>query len=209
MSQESLHQLRTWIAESGLDAFLVSQAQNRSYLSGWLSDDTESHSSLLIGQQEQLLLTNSLFAEVAEKGWASHRAVPGYGECVGRRDGLCRGRQRIGGQVDRSAGRTDGDPIQFGGRQKSYAAGARHGAQFAAEQHRQRYGKHRLPPRAVAHSGSYARAQHGAFAIRSHTERSVFSYMYSRRSRSANTSGSNYRIHSVTASIDNDSNSNR
>src|ERR1700738_1680150 len=72
MSQESLHQLRTWIAESGLDAFLVSQAQNRSYLSGWLSDDTESHSSLLIGQQEQLLLTNSLFAEVAEKeavGW--------------------------------------------------------------------------------------------------------------------------------------------
>jgi Xaa-Pro aminopeptidase len=68
MSQEAIQQLRTWMTEQGLDAFLVTQPQNRSYLSGWLNDDTEGSGSLLVGQQEQLLLTNPLYAEVAGKG---------------------------------------------------------------------------------------------------------------------------------------------
>ncbi len=72
MSQETMQKLRTWMAEQGLDAFLVTQPQNRSYLSGWLNDDTEGAGLLLVGQQEQLLLTNPLYAEVAQKeasGW--------------------------------------------------------------------------------------------------------------------------------------------
>lgn len=72
MSQETIKQLRTWIAEQGLDALLITQPQNRSYISGWLSDDTESGSMLLVSQQQQILMTNPLFAEIAEKeatGW--------------------------------------------------------------------------------------------------------------------------------------------
>ncbi len=72
MSQQSLNQLRTWIAAQGLDAFLVTQPQNRSYLSGWLNDDVEGAGMLLVGQQQQLLLTNPLYKEFAEKeatGW--------------------------------------------------------------------------------------------------------------------------------------------
>lgn len=72
MSQETIKQLRAWIAEQGLDAFLITQPQNRSYVSGWLSDDTESGSMLLVGQEQQILMTNPLFAEIAEKeaqGW--------------------------------------------------------------------------------------------------------------------------------------------
>ncbi len=72
MSQEAINQLRTWMTEQGLDAFLVSQPQNRSYLSGWLNDDTEGAGVLLVGAQEQILLTNPLYAEVAKKeatGW--------------------------------------------------------------------------------------------------------------------------------------------
>lgn len=72
MSQETIKQLRTWIAERGLDAFLITQPQNRSYMSGWLSDETESGSALLVSQQEQIVVTNPLFAEVAGKeatGW--------------------------------------------------------------------------------------------------------------------------------------------
>lgn len=72
MSQQILQQLRTWIAEQGMDAFLVTQPQNRSYLSGWLSDETESGSALLISADQQIVLTNPLFAEAAEKaatGW--------------------------------------------------------------------------------------------------------------------------------------------
>lgn len=72
MSQERLQQFRAWIAEQGLDAFIVLQPQNRSYLSGWLSDDSESNSMLLVSQQQQMLLTNPLYAEAAEKaavGW--------------------------------------------------------------------------------------------------------------------------------------------
>ena len=72
MSQETMKQVRTWMSEQGVDAFLITQPQNRSYLSGWLSDDTESGSMLLVDQQQQMLMTNPLFAEVAGKeaaGW--------------------------------------------------------------------------------------------------------------------------------------------
>ncbi|MDQ6662746.1 MAG: aminopeptidase P family protein [Chloroflexota bacterium] len=72
MSQDTINQLRTWMAEQGLDAFLVTQPQNRSYLSGWLNDDTEGAGMLLVSQQQQLLLTSPLYKEVAEneaKGW--------------------------------------------------------------------------------------------------------------------------------------------
>lgn len=67
-----LNQLRTWMAEQGLDAFLVTQPQNRSYLSGWLNDDDEGAGMLLLGQQQQVLLTNPLYKEAAENeagGW--------------------------------------------------------------------------------------------------------------------------------------------
>ena len=72
MSSQPLTQLRTWLASQGLDAFLVTQPQNRSYLSGWLNDDDEGAGMLLVGQQQQLLFTNPLYKEVAEKeatGW--------------------------------------------------------------------------------------------------------------------------------------------
>ncbi|HLI88073.1 MAG TPA: aminopeptidase P family protein [Ktedonobacteraceae bacterium] len=72
MSQESVNQLRAWMGEQDLDAFLVTQPQNRSYLSGWLNDDTEGAGMLLLGQREQILLTNALYAEAAGKeaaGW--------------------------------------------------------------------------------------------------------------------------------------------
>lgn len=71
MSQNSINQLRKWIAEQRLDAFMVTQPQNRSYLSGWLNDD-EGAGLLLVGQQQQVLLTNSLYKEIAERdavGW--------------------------------------------------------------------------------------------------------------------------------------------
>ena len=67
MNQEAINQLRTWMTRQSLDAFLVSQPQNRSYLSGWLNDDTEGAGVLLIGAQEQILMTNPLYAEVAQK----------------------------------------------------------------------------------------------------------------------------------------------
>src|SRR6266704_3526504 len=72
MDQDPTSQLRRWINELGLDAFLVIQPQNRSYLSGWLNDDTEGAGLLLVGKQQQLLLTNPLYKEIAENeatGW--------------------------------------------------------------------------------------------------------------------------------------------
>ena len=72
MSQESIHSLRTWIAEQGLDAFIVTQPQNRSYMSGWLSDDAEGAGILLVSQQQQIVMTSTLFQEVAANeavGW--------------------------------------------------------------------------------------------------------------------------------------------
>src|SRR5579859_2835011 len=72
MNQETISQLRTWMVEQGLDAFMVTQPQNRSYLSGWLNDDVEGAGLLLVGKQQQILFTNQLYREVAEneaKGW--------------------------------------------------------------------------------------------------------------------------------------------
>ena len=72
MSQEAISQLRTWMADQGLDAYMVTQPQNRSYLSGWLNDDVEGAGLLLVGQQQQILFTNPLYKEVAEnqaQGW--------------------------------------------------------------------------------------------------------------------------------------------
>jgi Xaa-Pro aminopeptidase len=72
MNQDPISQLRRWLNEQGLDAFLVNQPQNRSYLSGWLNDDTEGAGLLLVGQQQQVLLTNPLYREIAENettGW--------------------------------------------------------------------------------------------------------------------------------------------
>ena len=72
MSQDSISQLRRWIAEQKLDAFMVTQPQNRSYLSGWFNDDDEGAGLLLVGQQQKIVLTNSLYKEVAEReatGW--------------------------------------------------------------------------------------------------------------------------------------------
>src|SRR5947199_1522610 len=72
MNQESIKQLRLWITEQGLDAFLVTQPQNRSYLSGWLNEDTEGAGLLLVGQEQLILMTNPLYAEIATSeavGW--------------------------------------------------------------------------------------------------------------------------------------------
>jgi len=70
--QDFLNQLRAWIAEQGIDVYMVSQPQNRSYLTGWLNDDVEGSGTAFIGQQQQVLLTNNLYKEVAEVeavGW--------------------------------------------------------------------------------------------------------------------------------------------
>ncbi len=72
MNQDTISQLRKWISEQGLDAFLITHPQNRSYLSGWFNDDTEGAGVLLVGSEQQLLLTNPLYKEVAENeatGW--------------------------------------------------------------------------------------------------------------------------------------------
>jgi len=72
MSQETVQKMRLWLTEQGLDAFIVTQPQNRSYLSGWLNDDTEGAGILLVSQERQLLLTNPLYQEVAGReavGW--------------------------------------------------------------------------------------------------------------------------------------------
>lgn len=72
MNNEMIQKMRTWLSEQGLDAFLVTQPQNRSYLSGWLNDDVEGAGVLLVSQDRLLLLTNTLYREVASKeasGW--------------------------------------------------------------------------------------------------------------------------------------------
>ncbi|GCE11726.1 M24 family metallopeptidase [Tengunoibacter tsumagoiensis] len=71
MSQESVQAFRSWVAEQGFDAFLVSQPQNATYLSGWANDE-EGACLLVIGQEQQIVLTNPLYKEVAEQeavGW--------------------------------------------------------------------------------------------------------------------------------------------
>jgi len=72
MNSKSLTQFRTWIAEQGLDAFLVTQLQNRTYLSGWFNEDDEGSGLLLVSQQQQIVLTHKFYKEPAEKeavGW--------------------------------------------------------------------------------------------------------------------------------------------
>src|SRR6266566_2279989 len=91
MNQDPTNQLRRWINEQGLDAFLVIQPQNRSYLSGWLNDDIEGAGLLLVGQQQQVLLTNPLYKEIAENettGWevivpSSRDYAPSIAELAG------------------------------------------------------------------------------------------------------------------------------
>src|SRR2546429_1342793 len=91
MNQDPTNQLRRWINEQGLDAFLVIQPQNRSYLSGWLNDDIEGAGLLMVGQQQQVLLTNPLYKEIAENeatGWevivpSSRDYAPGMAELAG------------------------------------------------------------------------------------------------------------------------------
>jgi Xaa-Pro aminopeptidase len=72
MSQEIIQKMRLWLTGQGLDAFVVTQPQNRSYLSGWLNDDAEGAGVLLVSQKKQILLTNPLYQEVAQReavGW--------------------------------------------------------------------------------------------------------------------------------------------
>lgn len=72
MKQDIISHLERWINEQRLDAFLVFQPQNRSYLSGWFNDDSEGAGLLLVGEKQHILLTNPLYKEVAEKeatGW--------------------------------------------------------------------------------------------------------------------------------------------
>src|SRR5436309_8542981 len=72
MNQEAMNQLRAWRADQRLDAYIVTQPQNRSYLSGWLNDDVEGAGLLLVGRQQQILFTNPLYKEVVEneaQGW--------------------------------------------------------------------------------------------------------------------------------------------
>ncbi|HET8910280.1 MAG TPA: Xaa-Pro peptidase family protein [Ktedonobacteraceae bacterium] len=78
MSQNSIDQLRIWMKEQELDAFLVTQLQNRTYLSGWFNEDNEGSGVLVVGQQQQILLTHSLYLEAAKReavGWQIGEAV--------------------------------------------------------------------------------------------------------------------------------------
>ena len=78
MSQDSISQFRIWIAEQGLDAFLITQPQNRSYLTGWYNNDAEAGAGmLLVGKNLQLILTSTIYQEAAEReavGW--HVVIP-------------------------------------------------------------------------------------------------------------------------------------
>jgi Xaa-Pro aminopeptidase len=70
--QDPTSTLQRWINEQGLDAFLVIQPQNRSYLSGWFNEDTEGAGLLLVGKNKRIVLANTLYKEIAEKeakGW--------------------------------------------------------------------------------------------------------------------------------------------
>ncbi len=75
MSQESITQLRVWIQKQGIDAFLITQPQDRSYLSGWLNDDVEGAGMLLVSQEQQLLLTNGIYKEAATSGAAGWEVI--------------------------------------------------------------------------------------------------------------------------------------
>jgi len=71
MTQENIGKVRAWMAEQGIDAFLVTQPHNRTYLSGWFEDEAGA-GILLIGQRHQFLLTSPLYSEVVSHdaaGW--------------------------------------------------------------------------------------------------------------------------------------------
>ena len=71
MTQKSINKVRVWMAEQGVDAFLVTQPYNRTYLSGWFEDEPGA-GMLLIGQGHQFLLTSPLYSEVTSRdaaGW--------------------------------------------------------------------------------------------------------------------------------------------
>ncbi len=86
MKHDPTSHLQRWIKENGLDAFLVIQPQNRSYLSGWSNDDTEGAGLLLVGENQQIVLTNTLYKEMAEKealGWTVFvPSVRGYAPVI-------------------------------------------------------------------------------------------------------------------------------
>lgn len=72
MKHDPISHLRRWIHEHELDAFLVTQPQNRSYLSHWFNEDTEGAGMLVVSENQQIVLTNTLYKEIVEKeaiGW--------------------------------------------------------------------------------------------------------------------------------------------
>src|SRR6266567_4289699 len=77
MSQDAINQLRSWITEQGLGAFMVTQPQNSSYLSGWLNDDIEGAGRLscqpLVKTPRplSLWLRNKAGSRLALKPWPS------------------------------------------------------------------------------------------------------------------------------------------
>lgn len=71
MNQESMHKICTWMIEQGIDAMLITEPHNRTYLSGWSEDESEA-GLLIIGQHRRFLLTSPLYSEVASRdaaGW--------------------------------------------------------------------------------------------------------------------------------------------
>ncbi|MBX5449813.1 M24 family metallopeptidase [Thermogemmatispora sp.] len=66
MNEESIAAVRAWLREQELDACLITQPHNRSYLSSWLEDDAEA-AWLLVSREQCLLITTPLYREVAEK----------------------------------------------------------------------------------------------------------------------------------------------
>ncbi|WP_376793651.1 M24 family metallopeptidase [Thermogemmatispora sp.] len=66
MKEESIAAVREWLRQQELDACLITQPHNRSYLSGWLEDEAEA-AWLLVAQEQCLLITTTLYREVAEK----------------------------------------------------------------------------------------------------------------------------------------------
>ncbi len=66
MSKENINSIRQWMKEQSLDAFLITQPQNRTYLSGWFEDEAEA-GFLVVDQQSGFLFTNPLYAEIARK----------------------------------------------------------------------------------------------------------------------------------------------
>ena len=66
MNHESIHKMCTWMIEQGIDAMLITEPHNRTYLSGWLEDEAEA-GVLLIGRHHRFLLTSPLYSQVASR----------------------------------------------------------------------------------------------------------------------------------------------